>query len=77
MASAANAGGTKTADAVAEGAHAGAQHFQIHALGKVSRAAVERVQLLNPVGQKLLAFGCLTAQLVELIFRSLGKALLS
>ena len=63
----------KTADAVAEGAHARAQHLQIHALRKESRAAVERVQLLNPVGQKPLAFGCLRAQLVELSFRGLGQ----
>ena len=65
----------KTADAIAEGAHARAQHFQIHALRKVSRAAVEHVQLLHPVGQKLLAFSRFTAQLAKLMFRALGQVL--
>ncbi len=65
----------KAADAIAEGPHARAQHFQIHALRKVGRAAVEHVQLLHPVGQKLLAFGHFAAQLVKLMFRALGQVL--
>ena len=65
----------KAADAIAEGPHARAQHFEIHALRKVGRAAVEHVQLLHPVGQKLLAFGRFAAQLVKLMFRALGQVL--
>ena len=67
----------KAADAIAEGAHARAQHFQIHALGKVSRAAVEHIQLLHSLGQELLAFGDLAAQLVELMFRAVGQVLIA
>ena len=45
----------ETANAIAEGPHARAQHFQIHALRKVRGAAVEHVQFLHAIGQKLLA----------------------
>jgi len=64
----------KTADPVAEGAHARAQHFEVEALGKLLGPAVKRVQLLKPVSQQLLANGCLTGQFAKLVLRARGQA---
>ena len=63
----------KAADPIAERPHPGAQHFEIHALRKVRGAAVEQVQLLQAVGQKLLAAGHFVGQLVKLLFCAPGQ----
>jgi hypothetical protein len=63
----------KAASAIAEGPHPGAQHFEIHALGKLRRASVKQVQLSQTVNQKLLAASHFVGQLVELLFCAPGQ----